>query len=45
MNTRETATQNECADRERYERPQLERTERLAEVTGGIKLTGDVNDR
>jgi hypothetical protein len=41
MNTREPVTQDKHADRDRYERPQLEKTEKLAEVTGVTIFTGN----
>jgi hypothetical protein len=41
MNLQEQVRQDEPLDPVRYERPQLERTVRLAEVTGEVKVTGN----
>jgi hypothetical protein len=40
MNSQETVRQDKPLDRDRYEPPQCEKSQKLAEVTGDRKLTG-----
>jgi hypothetical protein len=42
MNSQEQVRQDELLDRDRYEPPQCEKAQKLAEVTGDGKLTGFV---
>jgi hypothetical protein len=41
MDAKETVHQDEPMDHVRYERPHFEKTERLTEVTGFVKFTGE----